>query len=316
MVLQSRNWHFTWNNYNTASLGVIESLKDETDYICYGKEVAPSSGTPHLQGVIRFKKKKRMKGVKALLNPSVYLDVTSNMEAMIEYCKKDEDFVEYGEYINVQGKRTDLDRIRDMVLVDNLVNKRTWMTEYINLYAPNRHIIHSLIEEWYQINVPTVESLPLFKWQSDLWHTLEGPVDPRKIIFVVDPQGNSGKTYFTKLFQSRNEYECDVMSPAESKNLCYLYKRETRFLFVDVPLSYGDLDYTFLEQVKDGHITSTKYMPENKRFSPPHVVVLTNVYPNTNMLIRDRYSIYEVNESNKKYVETYLPINIYHDYNI
>ena len=70
------------------------------------KEVAPSTGTSHLQGCMRFKKKKHIKGVKHVLNDDVYLDVVNNMNSMIKYCKKeDEDYQEYGTYIMAQGKK-------------------------------------------------------------------------------------------------------------------------------------------------------------------------------------------------------------------
>ena len=317
MVLQGRNWNFTWNNYTDADLALLDALYDSggVDYLCYGKEIAPTTLTPHLQGVIRFTKKKRMKGVKAKLNEGCYLDITNNMEKMIEYCKKDEDFKEFGVYQLVQGKRTDLQKVRDMVLEDGITNINTWMTEYIDLYHPYQNMIKNLIELRYARNVPEPKSFPLYKWQVDLNKTLIGDVHERKIIFVVDPCGNSGKTWFTKYFRSLHDMETDVMGPCNIKDSAFLYNRSTRYLFLDIPLSSAeDIDYTFLEHVKDGQITSTKYMPISKRFNPPHVVVFTNSSPDMNRLISDRYCIYNLVASDKVYTEGYVGRDLYNVY--
>jgi hypothetical protein len=317
MVLQSRNWCFTWNNYSDESLDILKSLFEsgELEYLIYGKETAGTTGTPHLQGCMRFKKKKRMKGIKSRLNNEIYLDVVNNMTAMIEYCKKEEDFEEFGEYITNQGKRTDIEKILSLVLEDGIINMDTWLTQYPNYYASHKNFIQDCIERYYKLHIPPVESHPLKNWQADLWHTLIGEVHPRKIIFIVDPSGNSGKTWFTNYFRSRHDDDTDVMSPCDSKAMAFLYKRGTRTFFLDVPLSQ-EYEFGTLEQIKDGKLTSTKYMPINKRFIPPHVVVMTNVYPDTTRLISDRFAVLTIDNTNNSFVEGYTPKNIYENYHL
>lgn len=316
MVLQSRNWCFTWNNYTDKSIDVLKALFDsgEAEYLVFGKEVAPSTGTAHLQGCVRFKKKKRMKGVKNQINSDAHFEVVNNMEAMIEYCKKDGDFEEYGEYHVVQGKRTDIDKIVSMVLEDGLIDMDIWLTEYPNMYCAHKSFIQDLIEKYHRNNAPVVESHPLKKWQVSLWRTLEGDIHPRKIIFVVDRRGGTGKSWFAKLYQNHHDKTTDVMKPSEYKNLAFLYKRETRVFFLDVPLSDSGIDYSFLEQVKDGQVTSTKYMPMNKRFACPHIVVMTNIKPDHNMLIHDRFCVFEISDDNNKIEEGFLGENLYTSY--
>lgn len=63
---QSRKWIFTWNNYPPNYRTILDAI--ECRYICWGEEVAPTTGTPHLQGFIAFSNSgKRLNGVRQLL---------------------------------------------------------------------------------------------------------------------------------------------------------------------------------------------------------------------------------------------------------
>jgi len=90
MAARTRNYCFTHNNYPDT---VLEDNID-CQYIVYGKEVG-ESGTPHLQGFIRFSCDKSLKAaIKAL--PGCHVEVAQTLDAAIAYCKKDGLFVERG----------------------------------------------------------------------------------------------------------------------------------------------------------------------------------------------------------------------------
>jgi len=85
---------FTWNNYDAESETALQGLKFK--YLLYGREVG-SSGTPHLQGTIVFKSQKTLSAaIKAL--KGAHVSACRDVDASIEYCKKDGDFEEFGEY--------------------------------------------------------------------------------------------------------------------------------------------------------------------------------------------------------------------------
>lgn len=50
---KARAFLFTWNNYSEDWRAKLEHL--DTTYCCAGKETAPTTGTPHIQGYLRFK---------------------------------------------------------------------------------------------------------------------------------------------------------------------------------------------------------------------------------------------------------------------
>lgn len=90
-----RSWCFTKNNYAPSDCGVIAAIPCR--YLVYGKEVAPTTGTPHIQGYISFAQGKTRSAVAKLL-PGCHLLVARGTATQNKvYCSKDGDVVEVGE---------------------------------------------------------------------------------------------------------------------------------------------------------------------------------------------------------------------------
>jgi len=99
MTERKRAFRFTHNNYTDTT------LEDELDckYIIYGKEVAPTTGTPHLQGFVSFATMKTLKQVRsALIGCDVR--IADYPEDAITYCKKDGDYKERGSWVSNKKK--------------------------------------------------------------------------------------------------------------------------------------------------------------------------------------------------------------------
>ena len=88
--MKSRAYVFTHNNYENTEFE--DTIKCE--YIIYGKEIG-ESGTPHLQGYIRFKNQRSFKAVQKLMQPR-HIEPARSVQQAIDYCKKDGDFTERG----------------------------------------------------------------------------------------------------------------------------------------------------------------------------------------------------------------------------
>jgi len=87
-----RNFRFTWNNYPQDVS--VSNFPDHV-YLIYGKEIAPSTGTPHLQGHITFKNPRTLSGVIKIMK-GCHVLVSDFPTSSAEYCKKDANFVESG----------------------------------------------------------------------------------------------------------------------------------------------------------------------------------------------------------------------------
>jgi hypothetical protein len=81
-----KNWCFTLNNPNPNWKTEMEAM--DPYYLIVGQEVAPTTGTPHLQGFVQFKKSMRLKAVTKLI-PGAHLEIAKgSAKQNIQYCTK------------------------------------------------------------------------------------------------------------------------------------------------------------------------------------------------------------------------------------
>lgn len=78
-----RCWAFTLNNYSMEEVDGI--LKSGVDYVM--QEEVGKKGTPHIQGVLRWKNAIRFGTVKKFL-PKAHIEPCKNWVASIQYCSK------------------------------------------------------------------------------------------------------------------------------------------------------------------------------------------------------------------------------------
>lgn len=129
---RSKHWCFTLNNYTETEYNHIIQLYDgensreenQITYLIVGKETG-DSGTPHLQGFISFKERQRFNQVRRRISNRAHLEAArgSPLQAA-EYCRKDQDFIEFGALPAGRGSRSDInqltERIRDGVGADRI----------------------------------------------------------------------------------------------------------------------------------------------------------------------------------------------------
>lgn len=107
---QARGWCWTLNNYTEEE---IEAIADSgMPYVIFGREIAPDTGTPHLQGFSYFPKKCTFGKLKGLLPRAHIEPMKGTALQAIDYCKKEANFTEIGEP-PAQGKRSDLDVVKE-----------------------------------------------------------------------------------------------------------------------------------------------------------------------------------------------------------
>ena len=58
----------------------------------------------------------------------------------------------------------------------------------------------------------------------------------------------------------------------------------------------NDVDYTLLENIKDGKAISGKFITKKMRFKTPNVIIVfSNKYPDTREFSEDRWMIFKIN---------------------
>lgn len=108
-------WCFTLNNYTQEDADCLLALvPDKLTYVFFGKEVAPTTGTPHLQGFVVVPKRMEKTGVIKIkpLDKAHVTAMRKEIDKNVEYCSKEGSTWEAGvRPVSKQGKRTDLEDI-------------------------------------------------------------------------------------------------------------------------------------------------------------------------------------------------------------
>ena len=204
----------------------------------------------------------------------------------IKYVKKAETTVpeEDGGYLlefgaapmSEQGKRNDLERIRDLVregkrwveIVDEVPSALRYSKE-IRLYR-------AALEEKKE---KPMEEINLRPWQHRLIETLKGPVKPRRIFWIWSQFSNVGKSTTFRYMIAKSLVSV-LRSDGSMNNLAYAYDNQ-QVIWFNIPkaemLTQNLLE--MLEHVSDtGPILSGKYESMQKWFNS-HVCVTANMAP-------------------------------------
>lgn len=96
---KNRNFCFTWNNYTPESENYLNSLVTTlvVKYVAFSKEVAPTTGTPHLQGWITFLSPKTVQQARCKLPGCHVVVMIGSLLQSDVYCSKSADLITYGE---------------------------------------------------------------------------------------------------------------------------------------------------------------------------------------------------------------------------
>lgn len=120
---RSRSFCFTLNNYTQHNSPVFETL--DCRYLILGREVAPLTGTPHLQGYAYWSNPRSLRSVIAKV-PGAHVEIARGTVAENRaYCSKGGDYTEYGEPPADDYDRGEEEKARWIRTLES-AKKRTW----------------------------------------------------------------------------------------------------------------------------------------------------------------------------------------------
>lgn len=139
----------------------------------------------------------------------------------------------------------------------------------------------------------------LRQWQGQLLSEMDPlRTDDRKIVWVMDTKGGSGKTWFTKyLYRLDQEGTAWLQNGKTHDLLKALVDRAygLKLVLFDLCRSNEErINWDAIERVKNGMIMSTKYEVETTVIDSPTVVCFANFEPELKKLSLDRWVIYEI----------------------
>lgn len=296
-MTRGKQWCFTLNNYEVHDCTELDEW-DGVQYLVYGREVG-ANGTPHLQGFVIFQHARAFNAIRQRLRGRAHWQLTRGTpQQAADYCKKDGQFTERGELPQGQGARSDLRNLERWIVSFIEANGRAptdreWARDQFSAYVRYPRIVDAArrrAESERPIVLRQGEPRP---WQAALAAELDGPADDRTIVFYVDEDGNTGKTWFQQWYYSCHPTRSQLLGVGKRDDMAYMVDESKVVFFVNVPRGGMEfLQYSVLEQLKDKMVTSTKYQSCVKLFGHvPHVVVFCNEAPDYGRLTADRIVI-------------------------
>ena len=169
-TIKTRRYCYTIHNYTKKDLKAFKQLAaalEKHRYNCFGLEVSPETGTPHIQGYIELNSAQRFTFLHNYFNFTrngelikFHIEVANGTAAENKkYCQKDGDFYEFGEPVT-QGARTDLSELKQMV-ADNPKQAPTIVREHCTNFQQIK-LVESLQQYYLEHRDPNVP--PMVYW--------------------------------------------------------------------------------------------------------------------------------------------------------
>lgn len=302
---------WTYNNYAESSVTLIKGLvgKCGIKYICFGREVG-ESGTPHLQGYMQANHDMFARFKKAF-EANIHMEKQKgDSKQAKDYCEKDGDFFEAGAYEHIespkkrQGARKDHDEVKE--LISQGKSYQEIVDTNFGYAAKYGRFIKEQVSAQMQKNgkaslLAEYEGVSWKPWQQALLDILEEEPCKRKIHWIWEPTGNVGKSWFAKYCALTKS--ALVLESGKKMDMAYIYaQKPTKIVFVDLSRTTAPVEgkdflhgmYSLCENLKNGHMMSTKYESVSLLFGVPHVVVFANWEPDYTKWSADRYNVVRI----------------------
>lgn len=298
---RGKYWVFTLNNPTDGEKLAVAALgqREFVQYLVVGREVAPTTGTPHLQGYIIFTSLHTLRRVKLLISQRVFAQRAAGTPTQAaDYCKKEGDYDEYGTLpTQTGGRRSDWEHFREFVVnhQPGRILDREIFECFPGLYARYRESIHGFID-LIRGPISLVEDGAELRpgWQQDLYEYLETPANDREVRFYVDGAGDIGKSWFCRYMLTKKPDDVQVLCVGKRDDLANSIDGDKSIFLFDVPRGTMEcLQYPVLEMLKNRMVYSPKYHGPMKKFrTPVHVIVFCNEEPDYNRMSADRFNVF------------------------
>lgn len=276
---------------------------EQFKYAIWSIEEGGNTDRLHLQMYVQAKKAIRLSQWREMCPGHLEMQQATNEQAR-NYCKKTDDPTfrlgpwEYGIFASGQGKRSDLEAAKEAAL--NGATLDEMMEHHTAVMIRGTHVIKHLMEMARKKSVrrPTEFNPPggVKEWHRFILYVISQPVDFRKIYWVYDPVGNSGKSYLAGHICTKTP--TFLATGGTYKDLMFAYGEMQcpGVVIMDIP-RHGEVGSSqCVESWKNGSSFSSKYMSRPMEFNPPHVFIFANITCEHGVFSDDRLVRIEIHE--------------------
>ena len=151
-------------------------------------------------------------------------------------------------------------------------------------------------EEHQAEEIMLFEDTVLQPWQRLARRLLLDQSD-RTVLWIYDPLGDTGKSYLAKYLKATLP-SCILLESGKKADLANAFSNEEVVIFDYTRSMETTINYSILENFKNGYLFSPKYNSSVKQFKSCKVMCLANFVPDLSKLSQDRW-MYFLLEDNK-----------------
>lgn len=296
---------FTLNNPTAEEKAQVTSLLQDQTKVRYGivARETGTNGTPHLQGFVIFTRQQRFNFAKRNIGDRCHLELTRGTSVQArDYCQKDGDFDEHGEFPDNQGKRNDLNEVFIWATKFSQDNNRPPTNREIALEYPVWYTKYPRLAQTIGLRADIVSFDPIVfnNWQQELQSLTEGEADDRVVNFIVDTEGGKGKTTFCRQLMSEKPNDVQVFNGVgKVADLSYAIDVTKKIFIFNIPRGKMEfVSYGLFEQLKDKMVWTGKYGSTMKFIRHNvHIIVMCNEWPDLFKMTADRYKTYKIDNN-------------------
>lgn len=299
---QSKGWFLTYPKCPADKETLLEYLKTKGTIVkaivCAEQH---EDGTPHLHAFVKYETKKGGYGDfwDFEAGDASYhgnYQPAKSYTAVCKYVRKTPDYIEFGDMDALQEE--DASKGHKRVLGKRLLTEplTTVIQDHPELIFGYTQIRQDIAQ------YKNDQAMASYQWkppagypnafQLGILDTISKDGfrgDGRTCHWYCDGQGGWGKsTLATDLMVNHGAY---VVENCKTADIAYLYNGQPIVIFDFVRDQEERINYHAIESIIQGRILSTKYLPQNKLYAPPHVIVFANFAPDQSKLSKDRWNI-------------------------
>lgn len=158
--IQASYWCFTYNNYDVEQIEMIETIfRHVCDWYVFQEEMG-ESGTKHLQGVMKLKKRARLTEMKKVWDGSIHWEITKSVKASVVYCTKLE--TRSGKVFAHGIKIPEVVKVQEPYgwqkwVMEEIINKPPHEREIVWLWEPTGNFGKSTFVKYLQVKKNAIE---------------------------------------------------------------------------------------------------------------------------------------------------------------
>jgi len=308
--LQAKNFFLTWPQCDEpkelALECIIQQFGDDLDYAVVAEE-DHKDGTPHLHAILALKEKLRIRSSTWFDfitgkhgNYQTQRSPVANMQYVVKGCRYVQVGINVVDFLNAHGKKTNTKATRVAQMIVEGSTLADLLEQEPGFVLANKRKIEDLVS-WVSQKRFRSSMGDEFKrgfgfrpWQQQVIKKLNEQTN-RQVLWVWDSVGKTGKNTLTRYILTH--YRAFLSVGGKSEDIAHAFRSSSDiqvavFNFTRDKQSF--INYSVLENFKDGNLFSPKYESSMLFFKPCKVIVFANFEPEMDKLSIDRWDIYEV----------------------